>query len=269
MKRKKKMTASVSQQAVGTEEQYDLIEILCIWVIASLPMVLLTRVVVPALAPHVRMHPGILYWWMVILGMAWEFVVSMWIVYREEGDVRWATIRRRFWLNTPRDPKTGEPRARLFWWLVPGILLTFLIMEGLGGYLIAAQAWVFPSWTTPLYGDITQLATPEFAGAWWLVGIALVSSVFNYFLGEEFLFRGVLLPKMKGVFGKWDWVANSVLFGLYHIHWAPRILSIIVTTLPGVWLSRRFRSNWMEIVIHGVEAIPLFVFIFAVVLGLM
>ena len=263
------MTANGSQKAVGTKEQYSLAKILGIWAIVSLPMVLLTRVVVPALAPHVRMHPGILFWWMTILGMAWQFVVSMWIVYREEGDVHWATIRRRFWLNTPRDPQTGEPRAKLFWWLVPGILLTAVIKFGLGGYLDGAQAWVFPSFTRPLYSDITQLATPEFAGAWWLVGIALVSCAFNYFLGEEFLFRGVLLPKMKGVFGKWDWVANAVLFGLYHIHWAPSMLSIIATTLPGNWLSRRFRSNWMEIVIHGVEAIPTFVAILAVVLGMM
>jgi membrane protease YdiL (CAAX protease family) len=231
-------------------------------------MALLTRVAVPALAPHVSIHPGILFWWSTILGMAWQFVVSMWIVYREEGNLRWTTIRRRFWLNTPRDPKTGEPRAKLFWWLVPGILLTYLIMEGLGGYLVAAQALVFPSWTPPLYSDIAQLATPEFVGAWWVVGMALAASAFNYFLGEEFLFRGVLLPKMKGVFGKWDWVANAVLFGLYHIHWAPNMLSIIATTLPGTWLSRRYRSSWMEIIIHGTEAIPLFVGVLAVVLGL-
>jgi uncharacterized protein len=32
-------------------------------------------------------------------------------------------------------------------------------------------------------------------------------------LGEEFLFRGVLLPCMEGVFGRWSWVANGVLFG--------------------------------------------------------
>lgn len=263
------MTKNVSRNTVGTDEQYSLAKILGIWAAVSLPMVLLTRFVAPALAPHVSIHPGILFWWSTIVGMAWQFVVSMWIVYREEGDVRWATIRRRFWLNTPRDPQTGEPRAKLFWWLVPGILLTFLIMEGLGGYLGAAQAWVFPWFTTPPNSDITALATPEYVGAWWIVGIALVSSVFNYFLGEEFLFRGVLLPKMKGVFGKWDWVANSVLFGLYHIHWAPSILSLIATTLPGVWLSRRFRSNWMEIVIHGVEAIPMFMAVLAVVLGLM
>ena len=118
------MTANALQKTVEKEDQYSLAKILGIWAIVSLPMALLTRVVVPALAPHVSMHPGILFWWMMILGMAWQFVVSMWIVYREEGDLRWATIRRRFWLNTPRDPQTGEPRAKLFWWLVPGILLT-------------------------------------------------------------------------------------------------------------------------------------------------
>jgi membrane protease YdiL (CAAX protease family) len=91
---------------------------------------------------------------------------------------------------------------------------------------------------------------------------------FNYFLGEEFLFRGVLLPKMEGVFGKWDWVANAVLFGLYHIHWAPSILSIIVVGLPGIWLSRRFRCNWMYIVIHGIEGIFLFMSILGVILGM-
>ena len=263
------MAANASQNAVGTKEQYSLAKILGLWAIVSLPMALLTRVVVPALAPHVRLHPGILFWWMTILGMAWQFVVSMWIVYREEGDVRWTTIRRRFWLNTPRDPKTGEPRAKLFWWLVPGSLLVAGIAFGLSNYLDIAQGWVLPSLTNPLYSDLSQLATPEFAGAWWLLGIALLSFTFNYFLGEEFFFRGVLLPKMKGAFGKWDWVANAVLFGLYHIHWAPRILSNIVETLPGNWLSRRFRSNWMEIVIHGVEAIPTFVAILAVVLGMM
>jgi len=54
------MTANGSQKAMGTKEQYSLAKILGIWAIVALPMALLTRVVVPALAPHVRMHPGIL-----------------------------------------------------------------------------------------------------------------------------------------------------------------------------------------------------------------
>ena len=88
------------------------------------------------------------------------------------------------------------------------------------------------------------------------MGIVLVSVIFNYFLGEEFLWRGVLLPKMRGVFGKYDWVANAVIFGLYHVHKPWSIPSVIVSNLTYSWPARRFRSNWMSIIVHGVEALP-------------
>ena len=66
--------------------------------------------------------------------------------------------------------------------------------------------------------DMETLVSPEYIGVWWLMGIAILHSIFNYFLGEELLFRGILLPKMQGTFGKWDWAANAVLFAFYHMH---------------------------------------------------
>ena len=116
--------------------------------------------------------------------------------------------------------------------------------------------------------DTSQLASPEFQGQWWLLGIALISCIFNYFLGEEFLWHGVLLPKMQGVFGKYDWVANSVLFGFYHLHKPWELPSVIATNLAYSWPARRFRSNWMAIIVHGVEGLPLLVLVPAVILGL-
>ncbi|WP_406661488.1 CPBP family intramembrane glutamic endopeptidase [Methanolobus sp. ZRKC3] len=101
-----------------------------------------------------------------------------------------------------------------------------------------------------------------------MVGLALVSIAFNYFLGEEFLFRGVLLPKMRGVFGRWDWLANAALFGLYHLHAPLRIPKIMLSSLAYTWPSQRFRSNWFAIVLHGIEALFLIVPVLAVVMGL-
>jgi membrane protease YdiL (CAAX protease family) len=116
--------------------------------------------------------------------------------------------------------------------------------------------------------DTSQLASPEFQGQWWILGVALISMILNYFLGEEFLFRGVLLPKMRGVFGKYDWVANAAFFGLYHLHKPWHIPSLIVGSLAITWPARRFRSNWMAVVVHGVEGLPLLVMVLAVILGL-
>ena len=149
------------------------------------------------------------------------------------------------------------------------MIFSFLINMVLVEYLDAPMAWLFPGLKMPAYADMNQLASPEFVGQWWILGIALVSFLFNYLLGEEFLFRGVLLPKMQGVFGKYDWIANAVLFGFYHMHLAWNLPSIIVSNLTYSWPARRFRSNWMAILVHGVESIPTLVIILAVILGLM
>jgi membrane protease YdiL (CAAX protease family) len=50
-----------------------------------------------------------------------------------------------------------------------------------------------------------SLADPRFQGQWWILGLALASMLFNYILGEELPFRGVLLRRMAGVFRRWDW----------------------------------------------------------------
>ncbi len=100
-------------------DQYTLWQILGIWAFVALPMALLSWVVAPALIPFSPLPPGITYWLLTITGMAWQFVVSLVILYREVGTLRWSAIRQRTWLQTPRDPGTDRPNSRLFWWILP------------------------------------------------------------------------------------------------------------------------------------------------------
>ena len=248
------------------QDQYTLWQILGIWALVALPMALLIWVVAPAIIPHVPLHPGLTYWLLIIVGMMWQFVVSLAIMYRELGTLRWSAIRQRIWLQTPRDPKTNQPSRSLYWWLIPPLLYNALTGLVLAGYLDMPIAWLFPALRPPY--EMSQLMTPEFHGQWWLLGVLLVSHLFNYFLGEEFLWHGVLLPRMHGVFGKYDWVANSVLFGFYHLHKPWALPSIIATNLAYSWPARRFRSNWMAIIVHGVEGLPGLVMITALILGM-
>jgi membrane protease YdiL (CAAX protease family) len=250
-----------------SDKQYSLAKILWIWALVTIPMPLLAWIAGPALFPRLPIHPGLVHWMLMILGMIWQFVVSLIILNQELGTLRWEAIRQRTWLNLPRDPKTGEERGRLFWWLLPCLLFSALIGMGIGGYLDAPLTWLFPALKAPAYTDISQLVDPQFKGQWWIFGVALLSLVLNYFLGEEFIFRGILLPKMKGVFGKWDWMANAVLFGLYHLHKPWQIPSIMVSSLAITWPARRFRSNWMAVIVHGVEGFFIFI-VLGVILGL-
>jgi membrane protease YdiL (CAAX protease family) len=105
-------------------------------------------------------------------------------------------------------------------------------------------------------------------GAWWFFALIVANAVFNTILGEEFLFRGVLLPKMEGVFGRWSWVANGVLFGLYHVHQPWGMLTSVLTGLLYAFSAYRFRSTWLSVVLHSAQSVYLAFLVLGVVLGL-
>lgn len=106
-------------------------------------------------------------------------------------------------------------------------------------------------------------------GAWQLLGLFVVLGIFNSIIGEELLFRGVLLPKMGNVFGKHDWIANGLLFGLHHLHQPWGIFSSIVDgVFLYAWPSRRFRSAWYGIIVHSMQTVVFVVLALGLVLGL-
>lgn len=258
-------------------EQYSLGRILGIWALAAIPMGVLSWVVFPAVSPDFGSDPlgaGVIRIALLTLGLIWLFVLSMIIVRQEEGDLRWATIRHRLRLNTPRDPTTGEARRRLWLWVIPFLVGTVMWELGLTSYFDDLWVSVFPFFAEPPgYSLAAALESQEIldrlGGAWWFFGLFVVQTVFNTVLGEEFLFRGVLLPKMEGVFGRWSWVANGVLFGFYHVH---QLWGIVGSVISGVLLyalpSWRFRSTWMGIIVHSAQSVYFGFLVLGIVLGL-
>ena len=257
-------------------EQYSLAKILGIWALAAAPMGILNWIVFPLLAPDFESDPfrfGITLLVLLTLGLVWLFVLSMIIVRREEGELRWATVKRRLRLNAPRDPATGQTRARLWLWVVPFIVAVAVIELVLNTPLENAWVSVFPFLAEPegysfdaILGSQEILARLE--GAWWFFALFVVMSAFNTILGEEFLFRGVLLPKMEGVFGRWSWVANSLLFGLYHVHVPWVIPNAFLTGLLYTYPAYRYRSTWMSIIVHSAQSVYFAFLVLGVVLGL-
>ena len=264
------MTTNVSEKAIGTDEQYGLAKILGIWALAAVPMGLLAWVVFPALAPGVEMEPGILLFILMDIGLMWQVVLSLAILYREEGTLNLGAIRHRTWRQQPRDPKTGQPRGRLWLWLIPVIILEFVLAMGIEPVVNDLWTSILPFLAEPPGLSLEALAdTPEkWVGVWSLVGLQLVLIVGNYLWGEEFLFRSVLLPKMEGAFGKWDWLANAVLFGVYHLSKPWVIPGAILGGLLYAYPSRRFRCAWFGLIPHAVEGVFILFIILGLVLGL-
>ena len=255
------------------EGQYTLLQIVGIWLAAGAPMWILGWLVYPALSQNLTpVDAGLLRMKLLTAGLVWQFVLSLLILYREEGNLRLSTIRRRFWLNNPVSPRTGRKDNRLWWLLVPLILLNVALELGLAPFLNELWIKVVPFMAEPQHYNMEALFAPEmralWIGAWNFLFLQAVLSVFNTFLGEEFIFRGVLLPKMKGVFGKWDWVANGVAFGLYHLHQPWGLPGNILHGLLLAFTGKRFRSNWFPIILHSGQSIYFLVLILGLVLGL-
>jgi membrane protease YdiL (CAAX protease family) len=208
------------------------------------------------------------------LGLIWLFVLSMIVVRQEEGNLGWATAKRRLRLVTPRNPRTGERRHRLWLWVVPAIVGIALLDAVLASTIDDLWVSILPFFAEPPgYSFGPVLESPEIlerlVGAWWFFALFVVFAVFNTFLGEELLFRGVLLPKMEGAFGRWSWVANGVLFGLFHLHqpWGiptATIGGVLCESLPA-W---RFRSTWMSIIVHSAQSVFFMFLVLGIVLGL-
>jgi membrane protease YdiL (CAAX protease family) len=243
-------------------EQYSLRKILAVWAAAAVPMGALAWVVAPLLKDRFSGPEPLIQSLLVCLtaGLVWQFVLTLILLRREIGSFEWPRVRDALWLRPPRDPKTGRVGGKVWWWALP--------------FVLAFVVWaVVPQLPIPSDMDLLKFLGSDagqdfFSGAWGWFAVIVALAVFNTVLGEELLFRGLLLPRMRGVFGKRDWVANGAMFALYHLHMPWTILN---TFIDGIFLnaypSRRFQSAWMGIIVHSAQSVAIVGLVLALVLA--
>jgi membrane protease YdiL (CAAX protease family) len=241
--------------------QYFVPRILATWAAAALPMAALAWGVAPRLAEALDGPTAMTQALILCLagGMLWQFLLVLAVVRREQGSLRWSTVKDALWLHTPRSPRTGR-RSRRIWWVVVPMVLA-----------IAAEEFL-PTLPTPATRDLGLFVDSPggqafLSGNWTWLGILVAMFVLNTVLGEELLFRGLLLPRMQGAFGRWDWVANGVLFALYHLH-VPWVIpqALLVDTVALAYPSRRYRSALLGIAAHSAQSVFFTVLVVGLVL---
>jgi membrane protease YdiL (CAAX protease family) len=231
--------------------QLGLRGVIGVWAAAAVPMGLLAWLVAPLLADQFS-GPGALPRALFITltaGLIWQFVLVMFLVRREQGSLRWPVLRDALWLRAPRSPRTGRRGGKAWLIIIPLIVA------------LAAEQMV-PGLPHPAgrdFGDFLDSSTGHalFAGSWFWFAIEMTLLVFNTVLGEELLFRGYLLPRMNGVFGRGDWVANGVLFAVYHVHVPWVIPQALLDTFILAYPSKRYRSALVGIAVHSAQTIVL------------
>jgi CAAX protease family protein len=253
-----------SDAAVSSVEipQLRIRRILAVWAAAALPMAVLAWLVAPVLADrftgdgHVPMAKALIV--SLTIGMVWQFILVATLVRREQRTLRWSTVREALWLRSPRSPRSGRIGGRV-WLVVIPLIVGFTAAQELVAIVAAPESRDF---ATLLESDAGKAFLD---GAWGWYGLILVMFVFNTVLGEELLFRGYLLPRMNGAFGRRDWVANGLLFAGYHLHvpWAipGTLLEMFTTAYP----TKRYRSAWIGIAVHSAQSVFLGILILTLV----
>ena len=156
-----------------------------------------------------------------VLGTGAELVAGLVLLRREGYSLTFAALRNRI--------RWQWPKGWQAWLIALGVLIAGLalsmMMGGANRALASVPGFMPPDWWPAASNPAVQVSSAadafpdmDLQGNFLFVLLYfVVGLVFNIF-GEELYYRGFMMPKMRGVFGSWDWVANGVLFTLKHVY---------------------------------------------------
>jgi uncharacterized protein len=239
-----------------TITQYSRRATLAIWAAAALPMGALAWIVAPAFANDSGTSLSRALLVCLTVGLAWQFVLVVALVGHEQRTLRWSRVRDALWLRRPRSPRTGRVGGRT-WLVVIPLIIGFGVEE------------FVPSLPHPVSRDFGEFLSSNagkamFRGSWGWFALVMTLFLFNTVLGEELLFRGLLLPRMHA-FGDRDWIANGVLFATYHLHIPWAIPATLLDTLFIAYPTKRYQSAWIGIAVHSAQSVVFAVLVLSLV----
>ena len=93
--------------------------------------------------------------------------------------------------------------------------------------------------------------SPLGPGRYWILAAWLPFFALNI-LGEELLWRGVVLPRQEAAFGKRAWLANGLGWLSFHAAFPrPVLLLLVPITLILPAIAQRRRCTWPGVIIHA------------------
>lgn len=177
---------------------------------------------VPLLMPGNTTQDGELTGWVILsassLCYLFEFAIALYIFRLEGFQLRFSTLRERIRWKWPRSWKS--------WGLIIALVVVGLGLTQLLKPTTTAIASVFPppDWFPasqhpfkPVNSLGDALPGVTFPGNYPFLLLFLFTGIMNV-LGEDLYYRAALIPKLKGLFGKWDWLAGGLIFTIKHVY---------------------------------------------------
>lgn len=189
-----------------------------------------------------------------IVGPLGLMLAAAFVVYRLEGNPpTWAGLRARFRLK----PLQGR---EWLWTIGLCIVLpgTYLLLLPSARWLAAiplfAPPEMLPSLVRP---DVSQVLPTDYFGVplrgnGWLLLVHGLVLCFNIY-GEEFWWRGYILPRQELAFGRRTWLIHGILWACFHVFKWWDILPLLPICLLISYCAQRTRSTWGPLIGHALS----------------
>ena len=252
-----KATKNVDQEGTTQEiPQYNLWMILFMFIWPAALFMFLIYVVVPLFWTP---KPGEfistwIFFAVAILGNGAELVAALVLLRREGYPLTLRGLRDRARLRWPKGWKK--------WALALVVMVLVFWLSSLTGPInktvASTPGFIPPEYWLPVTNPNVEVTSIEglfpdvtLAGNWiFFIMFFIVYGVIFNIIGEELYYRSFLLPKMRGVFGRWDWVANGVLFTLKHIYQRWLYFGILPGALTMAFLAGPIGSVYLSMIFH-------------------
>jgi membrane protease YdiL (CAAX protease family) len=192
--------------------------------------------------------------------------------YRREGyPWTWIDFRNRFRLHAIR--------GRDWWWVIGIFLICLVSDEGLqviGKWLATIPLFAPPDYLPAFFNPLKEVHLPltEFMGAplkgnWGILALWVPVNLLSM-IGEEFMWRGYILPRQELTHGKRAWLVNGLMWAfLVHACMKWHYLGMLPSMLLTPWLAQRMKNTTASAMVHVAgNAILFWAFLLVGILGI-
>ncbi len=218
-------------------KKLGLIGSFAIYLPAAILMFCQTKFLIPYLSASSGQET-ILFWFIVGgLGIFLPLIITGLIILKYEG----YSLSKHTWYHRLRFKKITV--KHLIWGL------SGLIVAGtLSGFIMKALELAIGQFNhSPDFMSFEPLTPGRYWlllawGPYWLLNI----------LGEEFLWRGVMLPRQELAFGKNAWLVHGIGWGIFHAAFGWQLL---ITLIPLIFIQsfavQKTKNSWVGVIMHA------------------
>jgi membrane protease YdiL (CAAX protease family) len=199
-------------------------------------------------------------------------LVASLVAYRLDGySWNWAEFKERF--------RFHAIKGKDWLWVIGIFLISTLSDEGLqviGKRLATMPFFAPPDYLPALFNPLKEVQFPltEFLGApikgnWGILALWIPLNLFSM-VGEEFMWRGYILPRQELTHGKWAWAVNGLMWAfLIHACMKWHYIGMLPSMLLTPWLAQKLKNTSASAMVHiGGNAILFWMFLLIGVLGI-